>query len=124
MTDTYKTLQKLSLLAGVVVLLCITSVALAQESGDQTDPATTVGEEHTVTFPVAELGNCASKSECKLYCDDASHREACYTFAQSHGLMNKDQVAAARLIVTKKGPGGCSTKDACRIYCEDSAHAD
>ena len=63
-------------------------------------------QESTVTFPVPELGNCTSKEQCKTYCDDPINHNSCISFAESHGLMNEEEVKIARAIGTQKGPGG------------------
>ncbi len=125
MTTTYTTLQKISLLILALLFAGVAGVAFAQESGgDTSGSASTDTPGPSITFPISELGDCGSKSECKLYCDDASHRDACFTFAQSHGLMNKDQVSTARVLLSKKGPGGCSNRESCKTYCDDTAHTD
>jgi len=83
-------------------------------------------QENTVTFPIAELGGCTSKAECKTYCDQTEHRDACVTFAEAHGLMHKDEVAAARSFIKKvqsgEGPGSCATKSECQSYCAQAEH--
>ena len=38
-------------------------------------------QESTITFPVPELGNCGSKSECRTYCDDLANIKTCVAFA-------------------------------------------
>ncbi len=35
-----------------------------------------------ITYPIAELGNCASQQECKAYCDISSNFSSCIAFAQ------------------------------------------
>ncbi|MBX4192399.1 hypothetical protein KW798_02840 [Candidatus Parcubacteria bacterium] len=97
--------------------LLVAGVAFAQ-TASSTPPAP------SVTFPVAELGLCASKQECKVYCDEATHRDACFSFAEAHGLMSKIQTATARILFNKQGPGGCSSKDSCRSYCSNDTHKD
>ncbi|MDO8514794.1 MAG: hypothetical protein Q7S50_04585 [bacterium] len=81
-------------------------------------------QESTVTFPVPELGNCASKSKCRAYCDDLAHVKECITFAESHGLMSAGEAKKAREFerLGGKGPGGCTSKDSCESYCADSSH--
>lgn len=81
-------------------------------------------QESTITFPVAELGNCADKNECHAYCDDLSHVTQCVEFAESHGLMTKDEVKTGREFAKLggKGPGGCTSKEDCESYCEDPSH--
>jgi len=77
-------------------------------------------QESTVTFPVPELGNCASKSKCRAYCDDLTHIKACVAFAESHGLMSAEEARQAREFerLGGKGPGGCTSKDSCESFCE------
>jgi len=81
-----------------------------------------------ISFPVAELGNCANKRECKVYCDDATHMSECIAFAERHGLMNKGEAARARKFSTRLqgagGPGGCRSHLACESYCQDITNID
>lgn len=83
-------------------------------------------QENTPTFPIAELGGCSSKAECKTYCDQTDHRDACIAFAEEQGLMFKEEAAAARSFIKKvqngEGPGSCSTKDECQSYCAQAEH--
>ncbi|MBI2004977.1 hypothetical protein HYS79_02340 [Patescibacteria group bacterium] len=83
-------------------------------------------QEGTVIFPIAELGGCTSKAECKTYCDQPDNRDACIAFAEEHNLMQKDEIAAARSFVKKvqngEGPGGCATKSECQNYCAQAEH--
>lgn len=82
----------------------------------------------SLTFPIAELGGCASKQDCKTYCDNIDHADACLTFAQAHGLMTKDEVAGAKKVtiaIKADGrPGNCAGPEDCRKYCSDKSHAD
>ncbi len=80
------------------------------------------GPMSTISFPIAELGGCSSREACKLYCDQSANRDACFSYAQKSGLMNKEKVAAAKLILSKKGPGSCNSKESCRAYCTDSSN--
>ena len=94
--------------AMVLGVLFILSAALA------------IAQESTVTFPVPELGNCASKSECRTYCDDLANIKTCVAFAESHGLMSAEEARQAREFerLGGKGPGGCTSKDSCEAFCE------
>ena len=40
-----------------------------------------------ITFPVAELGGCASEDECRTYCNDQSHWNECSAFAGNYGII-------------------------------------
>lgn len=92
-----------------------------------------------ITFPVAELGNCGSKSECRAYCDidgpfademsdreRAGRREACSDFASSRGI-KKPKHDAGKFEVVKEdgGPDGKCGKSAdpigaCSSLCDSS----
>lgn len=115
------------------------SVAFAQTSSS-TPPAPAV-------FPIAELGGCASKEACKLYCDESANKDACLAYAEKRGLMRKDEIEKARtflkariasstpaikriasttldaILAEKGGPGGCTTREACKLYCDDTANS-
>ncbi|MFH0852439.1 MAG: hypothetical protein V1845_02465 [bacterium] len=82
-----------------------------------------------VSFPVRELGNCANNEECKAYCDEAAHQNACLDFAEKSGLMEKEEVDKAKKVLklTEQGvgtPGGCRSENECDAYCSDTAHLD
>ena len=79
-----------------------------------------------VAYPVAELGSCGSQAECKAYCDDSAHAEACLAFAEKNNLMSSEEVSMAKKFLSAggKGPGGCTGKDSCEAYCNDTSHID
>lgn len=81
-----------------------------------------------ITYPVAELGNCADKDACHAYCNEPARLEACIAFAKSHGLMNAAEVDRAerfaREISGDGGPGGCRTPQACEAFCHDIRNLD
>ena len=116
-------MKKLLTLLAVAALVGGASVASAQTAATSTS-GTGDATMSKVTFPVAELGSCTSKEACRLYCEDSSHKDACLSFAQKVGLMSKEKIAAAKLLIKKQGPGGCDSKDACVAYCQDSSHQD
>ena len=77
-----------------------------------------LAQEPKISFPIAELGGCTSKDECKAYCDQPGNGPACLDFAEKNGLMSKAETAQARKFVGKAGPGGCMGNQ-CREYCSD-----
>lgn len=79
-----------------------------------------------IQYPVAELGNCKSGPDCKIYCDKPVNTNACLDFAQKNNLMSDKEVAQAKKFVAsgEKGPGGCVGKDSCEQYCNDISHID
>lgn len=85
-------------------------------------------DESGITFPVAELGNCASKSECRTYCNNPANMRACISFAKKHGLMNAAEADRAERFSERleagEGPGDCRSPDECDAYCENITHLD
>ncbi len=80
---------------------------------------------NTLVFPISELGNCVSASDCKTYCDKLENAEACTKYGEEHGLVSSSDAAnGLKLKNVKTGPGGCTTKEACKIYCSDATHAE
>ena len=79
-----------------------------------------------ISFPVAELGNCANEAECKTFCDDENNISVCVDFAEKNGLMSDEEAAKARKFIKAgaRGPGGCRGENECETYCEDIDHID
>lgn len=78
-----------------------------------------------VIFPVAELGNCASKEECKIYCDKPENMSACLDFAEEHNLIPESEIKMARKMLEMGdigGPGNCRGKAECEVYCDNPDH--
>ena len=75
----------------IISLSVFVRISSAQETSE--DKAKKFG----VAFPVAELGNCASVSECRTYCEDQTHRDACVSFAKK-----KDSIRKKKLIQNGK----------------------
>ncbi len=79
----------------------------------------------SITFPIAALGNCASKQDCKAYCDQPTNQPACIAFAQQNGLISQQQAEQEQKVtqaVQGGGPGGCTSQQACMAYCNDVSH--
>ncbi len=101
-----------------------TAFALEGSTDAQTQSSSSISG---ITFPVPELGNCGSKEACHTYCDDTAHMDACVSFAQGHGLMNKaegEQAHKFRAQLEIGGPGGCTSPSVCKVYCDDMSHLD
>lgn len=79
-----------------------------------------------IQYPVPQLGNCQSETECRSYCDKPDNIEACLIFAEQNHLMPKEEIEMAKKFATtgNKGPGGCTGKDSCETYCNDISHID
>ena len=63
-------------------------------------------------------GNCRAKDECESYCEDESHAEECFAFAEAAGFIPKEEIEIARKMIGKTGPGGCKGRE-CKDYCEN-----
>ncbi len=80
-----------------------------------------------ITFPIAELGNCASQVECKAYCNKAENIDACTLFAvQRHLITAEERQKNQRFKEALKngGPGGCKDSEVCKTYCVNQSHLD
>ncbi len=78
-----------------------------------------------VKYPVAPLGGCGSEEECRTYCDDRSHVEACLTFAKEYGLITDEEFQdAEKFKKIDGGPGGCNSRASCENYCNTVDHLD
>lgn len=100
------------------------TVSLPSESDEAVDE----GSVHGIIFPIFELGNCASKNECKNYCNQAEHMDACIAFAKDHGLITEKDAARAEKFASHvregSGPGGCNSPQSCEQYCGNLSHLD
>jgi|GEM_PF-2258941 len=76
-----------------------------------------------ITYPIPELGNCANQAECKTYCDETSHADACLNFAQKYGFVDAKKAEQVKKLPAT-GPGGCKGQDECMTYCDAAEHAD
>ncbi|TSA45210.1 hypothetical protein D4R51_02315 [bacterium] len=106
------------LVAGIVVSAFIA----ANGASAQAPAAPAVNPMVSIRYPVPELGNCGSETECKTYCDDSAHLGACLSFAQAHNLMSANEIQMAKKFsgTGAKGPGGCTSKDNCETYCNNT----
>lgn len=77
-----------------------------------------------IQYPIPELGNCKSKKDCKAFCDNSEHADACLSFAEQHNLMSTSETAAAKKFIDSgsTGPGGCKGQAECDQYCGNSTH--
>lgn len=77
-----------------------------------------------ISFPVAELGNCESRRECRAYCNGIGHISECLDFAEKHNLLPSHEIEQGRKFAAAGGvgPGGCTRKEACDAYCGNLEH--
>ncbi|MBI2640165.1 MAG: hypothetical protein HYW90_04760 [Candidatus Sungbacteria bacterium] len=79
-----------------------------------------------ISYPVKELGNCASQEACLSYCDDEAHINECLAFAKKNNLLSKDELKKADKFAElgNKGPGGCGSRKSCEAYCSNISRMD
>lgn len=72
-----------------------------------------------LTFPIPELGSCASLTECKAYCDQPQNVEACQIYRKS-----KAQEAKLKMLELAKVELGCTSSQECHTFCTQEANID
>ena len=117
------TLSFLILISGVLISGGIFGFSYAQTatSIDQTQEQKNFND---IKYPISELGNCTSKSDCKVFCDNTENIDACLSFAEKSNLMSSEEISNAKKFQDKGmvGPGSCNGKVECEKYCSDSAN--
>ncbi len=127
---------KLVLSLGVAVLSIATSATLAGFASAQTAPTSTTATSNgsaplatglaNIQYPIASLGGCTSQSDCKAYCDQLSHIDACVAFAKAHNVMPPAELQQAEQVqaAIAKGvkPPACNSKSECDAYCSQPNH--
>ena len=74
-----------------------------------------------IRYPVSELGNCQSETQCRSYCDIVDNAKTCFTFAKKYNLISEEEAkkAADEFLNVKNGPGGCNSGSSCEDYCSN-----
>lgn len=83
---------------------------------------TVKAQNEKITYPIAELGSCKSKADCKSYCDKLENISVCVDFAKNRGMISEDEATRAKKLGSLKGPGGCNTKETCEAFCDNTDH--
>jgi len=89
--------------------------ALAQTPEDE-------AQKHGITFPIAELGNCANFSDCRNYCEDPVNRDTCIDFAKKKGFYQETSTRHEEILKSAKGELGCDSENACKAVCEQEVN--
>lgn len=76
--------------------------------------------ETTITYPISELNNCASKTTCRDYCDKQENQQVCIKFAKTKGIYNPTLETSK---ITKALPLAqqelqCTALEDCKKQCE------
>ncbi|MEK7652573.1 MAG: hypothetical protein AAB334_01335 [Patescibacteria group bacterium] len=75
-----------------------------------------------VSYPIPELGNCGSVSECMTFCDISENQVTCINWAASKKIVSEGEAKKVRDMNKKEeefkpGPGGCISPRECDAYC-------
>ncbi|OHB21900.1 MAG: hypothetical protein A2939_01365 [Parcubacteria group bacterium RIFCSPLOWO2_01_FULL_48_18] len=97
-------------------------VAFAEEQGFMTKEEAERARRF-MTLGKGGPGGCRGEQECKTYCENPDHVEACIDFGEREGFMTKEDAQRARKFAGKPGPGGCRG-ESCRAYCENPDHGE
>jgi hypothetical protein len=134
MKEQQSKIHKVLSLAGALItafsLIFMASVAVSgQTISLPSAPSENSGSPlHGITFPITELGGCASKNECKSYCNEPANMDVCIAFAKNRGLMTEKDATRAgkfgKMVREGNGPGGCNSPQSCDTYCSDISHLD
>lgn len=102
----------------IVAILLFAKLAFAQTA---TQSAGSV----RLTFPIAQLGNCTSYQDCKTYCDDPTHTDACVAYAKEKGFYKEGNLDTNQtaVLAAAKTTLGCDSLDSCRTFCQQVANA-
>ncbi len=91
--------------------------------GEQTVSPEEEAKTHGITFPVAELGNCATPQDCFAYCDKPDNQNTCFAFAKQKNLLKESDVnlpPPSEILTSAKTELGCTSRESCKTLCENS----
>lgn len=73
-----------------------------------------------ITFPIPELGNCATFTECLSYCSDPVNYSACIDYAKDKGFYKEEDIDLEDEMFWNKTREelGCDSYQSCQAYCE------
>lgn len=85
-----------------------------------------VAREHGITFPIPELGNCATAQACMIYCSQPQNYQVCTAFGEKKGLVKtssqpKNTISSTvmeRILVDAKAQLNCDSKASCQTLCD------
>lgn|SRR3989344_247153 len=104
-------------ITGFLIALIISFVMTGITSA-QTTESEQAAKKYGVSFPVEALGNCASISECRTYCEDPINKEACVSFAKEKGFYKENKTAIKNaLFNVAREQLGCDSEESCKKFC-------
>lgn len=105
-----KSLSKFIILGAVlgVLLVVFLTPAFASHKGAP-----------SVSYPVPELGNCASYTACRDYCIEPTHWKACIDWAKTKGIHRGDIPEEDKKLVFDRAKQelGCPGQESCQVIC-------
>ena len=110
----------------ISITLAIFFTAAAVHAQSATGSAETAAQKYGVSFPIAELGNCASLSDCRQFCGDPVNATSCVDYGKAKGFYQDDPVIAdqARILAEARQSLGCDSYENCLNFCEVPANFD
>lgn len=104
----------LAFIASVWALSFLAGVVYAQESDED------VAAKYGITFPIAELGECTSISDCRTFCEDPVNYSVCIDFAKSKGFYDEEEAAKVKeeeILASARQELGCNSYQSCKTFC-------
>ncbi|MBI3955992.1 hypothetical protein HY339_01940 [Candidatus Gottesmanbacteria bacterium] len=72
-------------------------------------------KQYNITFPIADLGNCAGPQECRDFCEQPANQQVCMDFAKKKGLQKETK---DELLQKAKTELGCTSMESCSQICQ------
>lgn len=88
--------------------------------GQHTDSNQDAVAKYGISFPIEELGNCASMSECRAFCEQPANQQNCVDFARKKGMGGYKK--QGDMLERAKQTLGCDSFESCRAYCQEPAN--
>lgn len=110
-----------SFVAAAMLLGLLTSqtILISPSHPDDIDDPDEAAKHYGVTFPIPELGNCGSYTECRTYCEDPVNADACISYAKGKGFYQDEPDEKVRDVLARaKTELGCDSYESCQNFCE------
>src|SRR3989344_6208648 len=106
-------LRKLFVVISMVVFVGPFILTASAQEGETSDG--------TLTFPVAELGNCEDLGSCMLYCEGPVNHASSVEYAKKKGFYVDDPVISAsdEFWSGTQEALGCESKESCFEFCDN-----
>src|SRR5688572_21276256 len=106
-------MKKLLVRLSLIFLALFTLVSPTQAQEDATNSPTL--KKYNIVFPISELGNCNSLTECRSFCEDKTNQSACIEFAKKKAFYNPQSAQKKKTDFLEKAKKelGCNSGDSC-----------